>query len=77
MGYQFDKFVINFNLFLFLLKFLLNLLIKKCLFVEFVDFQQRFICGFVFVEFVYLFKFVEKSTKINNQQAILKMDQQK
>ena len=52
-------------------------MIKKCLFVEFVDFQQMFICWFVFVEFVYLLKFVEKSTKINNQQAILKMDQQK
>ena len=87
VGYQFNKFVINFNFsrgsilifnkFLFLLKFLLILLIKKCLFVEFVDFQQMFICWFVFVEFVYLLKFVEKSTKIKNQQAILKLDQQK
>jgi len=36
-----------------------------------------FICWFVFVEFVYLLKFVEKSRKIKNQQAILRMDQQK
>ena len=35
------------------------------------------ICWFIFVEFVDLLKFVEKSTKIKNQQAILKIDQQK
>ena len=57
--------------------FLLILLINKCWFVDFVDFQQMLICWFVFVEFVDLLKFVEKSTKIKNQQAILKMGQQK
>ena len=48
-----------------------------CWFVEFGWFQQMLICWFIFVEFVDLLKFVEKSTKIKNQQAILKTDQQK